>query len=318
MPTASPAPTPAPAGRWGAVRKAVIPAAGLGTRFLPASKATPKEMIPLVDKPAIQYVVEEAVRCGIRDILVVTGRNKSAIEDHFDRSPELEASLERSGKTDALAEVVAVAELADLHFVRQGEPRGLGHAVAMAREHVGDEPFAVLLGDDIMHERSGVLDAMIRAAVTHGVSVVALKEVGREEISAYGAAAIEGLDGDLVRVTDVVEKPPADEAPSLLAVIGRYVLGPEIFEALERTGPGAGGEIQLTDAIKRLVGPPGGSPGVLGWTFRKGRYDAGNKLDFLRATVELALEREDLGPPLRDFLLQVVGDGAVGGSAGRS
>ncbi len=292
MPPAPPGAAPVPTPSWSGVRKAVIPAAGLGTRFLPASKATPKEMIPLVDKPVIQYVVEEAVRCGIRDILIVTGRNKAAIEDHFDRSPELEANLERAGKAEALAEVVAVAELADIHFLRQGEPRGLGHAVGMAREHVGDEPFAVLLGDDIMHERSGVLQAMIDAALHHRRSVLALKEVARHEISAYGSASVEPVDGNLVRVTDVVEKPPADEAPSLLAVIGRYVLGPEIFEALERTAPGAGGEIQLTDAVKLLVD----APGVLGWTFRDGRYDAGNKIDFLRATVELALERDDVGP----------------------
>lgn len=288
---------------WSGVRKAVIPAAGLGTRFLPASKATPKEMIPLVDKPTIQYVVEEAVRCGIKDILIITGRNKAAIEDHFDRSPELEANLEKGGKTKALEQVRAIADMADLHFVRQGEPRGLGHAVAVAREHVGNEPFAVLLGDDVMHESSKVLQHMIDASVHNQKSVVALMDVTKEEISSYGSAKFEKFEGDLVKLLDMVEKPPADKAPSLSAVIGRYVLSPEIFDALEKTGPGAGGEIQLTDAIGRLVS----GTGVLGYRFKGGRYDAGNKQDFLRATVELALERPDLGPPLREYLKQVVG-----------
>jgi UTP--glucose-1-phosphate uridylyltransferase len=303
-PAAPPDTSDPPTQRWTAVRKAVIPAAGLGTRFLPASKATPKEMIPLVDKPAIQYVVEEAVSCGIRDILIVTGRNKSPIEDHFDRSPELEANLASSGKEEALREMVALAELADIHFVRQGEPRGLGHAVAMARDHVGNEPFAVLLGDDIMHERAGVLQAMIDSALRYGTSVIALKEVTRDEISSYGSVRMEPLEGQLVRVLDMVEKPRPDDAPSLLAMIGRYVLSPEIFDAIDRTGPGAGGEIQLTDAIRRLID----GPGVLGWTFREGRYDAGNKLDFLRATVDLALEREDLGPPLREHLARLLNE----------
>ncbi|HWG73961.1 MAG TPA: UTP--glucose-1-phosphate uridylyltransferase GalU [Acidimicrobiales bacterium] len=303
-----------------AVRKAVIPAAGLGTRFLPATKASPKEMLPLVDKPAIQYVVEEAVRCGIRDILIITGRGKRSLEDHFDRSFELERHLESSGKTDVLREMIEIADMAEIHYVRQGEPLGLGHAVSVARDHIGDAPFAVLLGDDIMHERSGVLEAMLAAHAAYSTSVVALKQVPPADISSYGCAAVEPLSpiapvsaiapvptgGDaenLVRITDIVEKPPADEAPSNLAVIGRYVLTPDIFESLEKVQPGAGGEIQLTDAIKDVLN----TTDVLGWTFREGRYDVGNKLDYLRATVELALERDDLGPPLRAWLVDRLG-----------
>lgn len=283
------------------VTKAVIPAAGLGTRFLPASKSTPKEMLPLVDRPTIQWVVEEAVDAGITDILVVTGRGKGDIEDHFDRSFELEASLEAKGKTEALAEVRAISELADIHYVRQGEPKGLGHAVGAARRHVGDQPFAVLLGDDVMHPAAGLLRDMVGAfARRDAAGVVALLEVPREEISSYGAATVEAVPGEdrLVRLREVVEKPDPADAPSTLAVIGRYVFGPEIFEQIERTPPGKGGEIQLTDAYGALAR----EADVYGWTFSEGRYDAGNKQDYLRATVELALERDDLGPGLRRYL----------------
>jgi UTP--glucose-1-phosphate uridylyltransferase len=285
-----------------ALRKAVIPAAGLGTRFLPASKAQPKEMLALVDKPAIQYVVEEAVRSGITDILMITGRGKASLQDHFDRSFELEYYLERDGKDEQLKEMRAIADMAEIHYVRQGEPKGLGHAVLVAREHVGDQPFAVLLGDDIMHERAGVLDGMLAVHQRTGVSVVALKEVPPQEISSYGCAAAEPVEDNLVRILDIVEKPSADEAPSNLAVMGRYVLIPDIFDLLEATKPGKGGEIQLTDAIKELLG----DGTVYGWTFRHGRFDVGNKLDYLRATVELALEREDLGPGFRAFLADLV------------
>ena len=286
----------------GPVRKAVIPAAGLGTRFLPASKAQPKEMLPLVDKPAIQYVVEEAVRVGITDILIITGRGKRSLEDHFDRSFELEHELARSGKEDLLKEMQAIAELADIHYVRQGEARGLGHAVSVARKHVGEQPFVVMLGDDIMHERSPVLHEMIEGYGHHGNSVVALKQVTPAEISSYGCAAVEPEDNGLVRITDIVEKPTADEAPSNLAVMGRYLFTPAIFGALERTSPGKGGEIQLTDAIKLLLA----DEIVFGYPFEKGRYDVGNKLDYLRATVELALERDDLGPPFRAYLTELL------------
>lgn len=285
------------------VKKAVIPAAGLGTRFLPASKAQPKEMLPLVDKPAIQYVVEEAVREGITDILVITGRGKRSLEDHFDRSFELEYYLERSGKDDEMQQMRSIAEMANIHYVRQGEPLGLGHAVSVAREHVGGQPFAVLLGDDIMHEKAGILAGMLAAHERTGASVLALKKVSREEISFYGCVATEAVDESLVRVLDLVEKPSPEEAPSDLGVMGRYVLTPAIFEALDRTEPGRGGEIQLTDAIKLLLG----AEDVYGYTFQHGRYDVGNKLDYLRATVEFALEREDLGPPFRRFLEQMFG-----------
>jgi UTP--glucose-1-phosphate uridylyltransferase len=285
------------------VRKAVIPAAGLGTRFLPATKAQPKEMLPLVDKPAIQYVVEEAVSVGITDILVITGRGKRSLEDHFDRSFELEYYLEEGGKLDELAEMRRIAEMAEIHYVRQGEPKGLGHAVLVASEHVGDQPFAVLLGDDIMHPDAGVLAGMLGVHERYGHSVVALKEVPPEDISSYGCAAVTQLEDNIVRVEDVVEKPAQEEAPSNLAIMGRYVFGPEIFDVLAETKPGRGGEIQLTDAIKTL----GEHEPVYGWTFRDGRFDVGNKLDYLEATVELALEREDIGPAFRRFLVERLG-----------
>jgi UTP--glucose-1-phosphate uridylyltransferase len=289
------------------VTKAVIPAAGLGTRFLPVTKAVPKEMLPVVDKPAIQYVVEEAVRAGLRDILIVTGRGKRAIEDHFDRSFELEFDLRRSGKEDDLKEMRAIAEMASIHYVRQGEPLGLGHAVSVARDHVGGEPFAVLLGDDMFHESSTVLQNMLTTYERHHRSVVALKEVEPAEISAYGCAAVEPVDDRLVRITGIVEKPRVADAPSNLAVIGRYVFSPEIFDVLEAVEPGKGGEIQLTDAIAALtLDQP-----VYGWTFQHGRYDIGNKLDYLRANVELALERDDLGPQLRAVLSTLLDRGPV-------
>jgi UTP--glucose-1-phosphate uridylyltransferase len=289
------------------VRKAVIPAAGLGTRFLPATKAQPKEMLALVDKPAIQYVVEEAVRSGITDILIITGRGKRSLEDHFDRSFELEYYLEKAGKFDQLKEMRAIAEMADIHYVRQGEPKGLGHAVSVARQHVGNEPFVVMLGDDIMHERAGVLDNMLHVFEQRHGSVVALKEVDPPEIRFYGCATPEPLDDHLVRILDIVEKPAVESAPSNLAVMGRYVFSPEIFGALEQVQPGQGGEIQLTDGIKVLLG----EQPVYGWTFRDGRFDVGNKLDYLRATVELALEREDLGPGFRAFLADLAKRGKL-------
>jgi UTP--glucose-1-phosphate uridylyltransferase len=280
------------------VKKAVIPAAGLGTRFLPATKAQPKEMLPLVDKPAIQYVVEEAVSVGITDILIITGRGKRTIEDHFDRSFELEHYLAQGGKTDELNQMRAIADMADIHYVRQGEPLGLGHAVSVAAEHVDDQPFVVMLGDDIMHEKSGILAGMLAAHEQTAGSVLALKRVSPAEVPLYGCVAHEPAADSLVRVLDIIEKPAPQDAPSDLGVMGRYVLTPGIFEALERTPPGRGGEIQLTDAIKLLLAP---EP-VYGFTFTHGRYDVGNKLDYLRATFEFALEREDLGPPLRAFL----------------
>jgi UTP--glucose-1-phosphate uridylyltransferase len=284
------------------VRKAVIPAAGLGTRFLPATKAQPKEMLPLVDKPAIQWVVEEAVRCGIRDILIITGRGKRSIEDHFDRTFELEYYLEQGGKDDQLKQMQEIAEMADIHYVRQGEPRGLGHAVSAARQHVGDEPFVVMLGDDIMSDESTVLHDMLQAHQRFGRSVVALKQVAPAEISSYGCAAADAVDGAIVRVEEIVEKPTPEEAPSNLAVMGRYIFTPEIFDALDRVQPGKNGEIQLTDAISLLLE----EQEVYGYCFERGRYDIGNKLDYLRATVELALARDDLRPAFSEFLREVV------------
>jgi UTP--glucose-1-phosphate uridylyltransferase len=284
------------------VRKAVIPAAGLGTRFLPASKSVPKEMLPIVDKPTIQYVIEEAVRAGIDDVIVVTGRGKEAIEDHFDREPELEAKLERSGKHDLLKEIQALSDLADLHFIRQHEALGLGHAVSVARRHVGDDSFAVMLGDDVMVDDALLLRSMIEIHEREQASVIALLEVTRDEISAYGSAEVEAVGDDVFRLRSVVEKPPPDEAPSTLAVIGRYVFTPRIFDALDRIEPGAGGELQLTDAIGLLLR----DEPVYGLRFREGRYDAGMKLDYLRANVELALERPDLAPDLEQLLVGIV------------
>ena len=290
-----------------AVTTAVIPAAGLGTRFLPATKAQPKEMLPVVDKPAIQYVVEEAVRAGIDDILIITGRGKRSIEDHFDRQFELEYFLEAKGKDALLSTVRDLAELADIHYVRQGEPLGLGHAVSVARKHVGDKPFAVMLGDDLMIDDSLVLSTMIDAYETHHSAVVALREVPRAEISSYGCADIsptgEG-DGQLgiVHIDGIVEKPQPDVAPSSMAVMGRYIFTPEIFDVLELVKPGVGGEIQLTDAIALLIE----TSDVFGYVFSEGRYDIGSKLDYLRATVELALARDDLGAEFEAFLVDLI------------
>jgi len=292
------------------IHKAVIPAAGLGTRFLPATKSTPKEMLPVVDKPAIQYVVEEAAAAGLHDVLLITGRSKRTLADHFDAVPELEAVLEAKGDTQRLAKVRESTDLADVHFVRQGQPRGLGHAVLQAKLHVGDEPFAVLLGDDLIDERDALLTTMLAIQERVGGSVIALLEVPPEQISSYGCAAVEPIDGeddDTVRVTGLVEKPPVDEAPSNLAIIGRYVLHPAVFEVLERTAPGRGGEIQLTDALATLMDLPaeqGG--GVTGVVFRGRRYDTGDRLDYLKAVVRIASDRDDLGPDFRAWLEQYV------------
>jgi UTP--glucose-1-phosphate uridylyltransferase len=285
------------------VRKAVIPAAGLGTRFLPATKATPKEMLPLVDKPGIQYVVEEAVAAGLEDILIVTGRSKKTVEDHFDRAPELEAALDQSGKVDLAAEVRRLSQLAHVHFVRQDEPRGLGHAVGMARYHVGDEPFAVLLPDDLMVEGSPLLADMIEACAVTGGSVVALKRFGPEQISSYGVVDPAGdpTPEGYVPIGDMVEKPPPEEAPSDLAIMGRYVLTPAVFDHIASLRPGAGGELQLTDAMRALAR----LEPFHGVVFDTGRFDTGNKLDWLRATVEVALKHAELGKPFREMLGEI-------------
>ena len=283
------------------VRKAVIPAAGLGTRFLPATKAQPKEMLPVVDRPSIQYVVEEAVAAGIDDILIITGRNKRSLEDHFDRNVELEKQLSEKGKIDDLREVQALATLADIHYVRQGEPLGLGHAVSVARKHVGDNPFVVLLGDDIMHHESHLLRDMVSNYGNTGASTVALMEVPPQDISSYGCAAYDTRDGATCNVIDVVEKPKAEDAPSNLAIVGRYLFTPGIFDALDQVTAGVGGEIQLTDAIAILLK----EEPVMGLIFEGGRFDIGKKIDYLRATVELALERDDLGPEFRTILTEI-------------
>ena len=284
------------------VNKAVIPAAGLGTRFLPATKAQPKEMLPLVDKPAVQYVIEEAVRAEIRNILIITGRGKRTLEDHFDRSFELESYLERSGKHDQLKQVREISEMAVVHYIRQRDPLGLGAAVAVAEPHVGGDPFAVLLGDDIVAESDALLPKMIDIYERYGRSVIAVQEVAREDISLYGAVKPEFVEDDLARVLDIVEKPTKEEAPSHLAVIGRYVFTPEIFDALRQTPPDAGGDVQLTDAIALLAR----QQAVYAFVFDGVRYDIGKKLDYLRATVELAIDREDLGPAFRAFLADFV------------
>jgi len=285
------------------VRKAVIPAAGLGTRFLPATKAQPKEMLPLIDKPAIQYVVEEAVRCGLTDILIVTGRGKRSIEDHFDRSLELEHFLETKGKFDELKEVREVSEMATIHYIRQRDALGLGHAVSVAEDHVGDEPFAVLLGDDIIGESTPLLSEMLGVHDRYGRSVLAAMQVARDDISLYGCIDPEFVEEDrLARVLSIVEKPSPEEAPSNLAAIGRYVLTPEIFDSLRNLEPGVGGEVQLTDAINALAQ----EQAVYAYVFEDGRFDVGNKLDYLKATVELAIDRDDVGPDFRRWLADLV------------
>jgi len=285
------------------ITKAVIPAAGLGTRFLPATKAMPKEMLPVVDKPAIQYVVEEAVAAGLHDVLMVTGRNKNSLENHFDRVTELEALLEQKGDRERLAKVNASTDLADMHYVRQGDPLGLGHAVLRAKMHVGNEPFAVLLGDDIIDARDPLLEKMLTEQETRNASIIALLEVDPSQIHMYGAAAIEPTDDpDVVRVTGLVEKPSAEDAPSNLAIIGRYVLRPEVFDVLEHTKPGKGNEIQLTDALQEMAITPETTGGVYGVIFRGRRYDTGDRVDYIKAIIQLAVDRDDLRDQLRPWL----------------
>jgi len=290
------------------VRKAVIPAAGLGTRFLPATKSQPKEMLPVIDKPGIQYIVEDAVRAGIQDILIVTSRGKSVIEDHFDRSLELEQHLEAAGKTDELAEVRAIGEMAEVHFVRQKEPLGFGHAVSVARSHVGDEPFVVMVGDEIVPQRINdeppFLERMIEYYEQSSSSVVAVQRMPLEEISSYGVVdPAEWKADDLVKMRGMVEKPARDDAPSDLGSVGHYIFSPDIFDAIDRTSAGVGGEIQLTDAINLLAQ----EKSVFAYVHDGPIYDVGKKLDYLKATIELALRRDDLAKPLKDYLNEVVG-----------
>ena len=290
------------------VTKAVMPVAGLGTRFLPATKATPKEMLPVVDKPAIHYVVEEAVTAGMTDILFVTGRGKQALEDYFDRNVELEDVLTAKGDQQRLGLVREATELAQIHYVRQGAPLGLGHAVLMSAQHVGSDPFAVLLGDDLIDAVNPVLDRMAAVRDRHGGSVLCLMEVPREDISLYGCAAVEptGEEG-VLRVTGLVEKPSPADAPSSYAVIGRYLLDAAVFDALRRTTPGKGGEIQLTDAIDTLIDlPAADGGGVHAVVFQGLRYDTGDRHSYLTTVIRLACERPDLGPRLRAWLRDYV------------
>ena len=295
------------------IRKAVFPAAGLGTRFLPATKAQPKEMLALVDKPLIQYAVEEAVAAGLENLIMITGRGKNAIEDHFDVSFELERILDERGKPELLRAVRAVSDMIHLAYVRQKEALGLGHAILMARDLVGDEPFAVLLGDDIIESEIPCIRQMMDVYDRYRTSVVAIMEVDRAEVSRYGI--IRGLplaeSQSLFEVEDMVEKPSVEEAPSNLAIIGRYILSPEIFAALEETGRGSGGEIQLTDGLRRLLA----RGRILAYRFSGKRHDAGDKLGFLKATVEFALKNQELGEDFRAFL-QSLDLGAAGTNTG--
>ena len=284
------------------VTKAVIPVAGLGTRFLPATKALPKEMLPIVDKPVIQYVVEEAVAAGLVDLLMITGRNKNALENHFDRVAELEQVLASKGDEQKLFKVQESSQLADIHYTRQGDPRGLGHAILRAKSHVGEHSFAVLLGDDIIDSRDSLLDEMLKLHRETGDNIVALMEVPRDQISLYGCASVIESGDSSVKVIDLVEKPAPEAAPSNLAVIGRYVLRHEMFEILQQTQPGRGGEIQLTDALQHAAKHPEIAGGVRGVIFDGRRYDTGDKLDFIKATLKIAVDREDIGPELRDWL----------------
>ncbi len=283
--------------------KAVIPAAGLGTRFLPATKAQPKEMLPIVDKPVIQFVVEEAINSGIDDILIITGRGKRAIEDHFDRSFELEQVLEEQGKKDLLKTIKDVSELTDIHYLRQKERRGLGHAIYCARNHIGNEPFAVLLGDTIVDSKIPCTKQMIDFYRKYRGTIIAVEEVARDRIGSYGVIDGRLIDDSVYLIDNLVEKPTPEEAPSNLGIIGRYILVPEIFEFLEKTPAGKGNEIQLTDALRLL----GKGQKMYACKFKGNRYDIGNKFDYLKASVEYGLRMDDIGPEFREYLKGVIG-----------
>ena len=280
------------------VRKAVIPAAGLGTRFLPATKSQPKEMLPIVDKPTIQYIIEEAAAAGVEDIIVVTGRNKRSIEDHFDRSIELELELERTGKEQLLQMVKSIPEIANIHFIRQKQPLGLGHAVLTASHFIGDEPFAVLLGDDVVLARKPVLQQMVDVFNEYKTSIVGVQEVAPEVVHKYGIVDCKPVDDDIFKVKDLVEKPAREAAPSRIAILGRYILTPSIFSYLETQTPGAGGEIQLTDGLKRLAQ----DEAMYAYIFKGHRYDVGTKIGFLQANIEFALRNPEITDELKTYL----------------
>ena len=280
------------------VRKAVIPAAGLGTRFLPATKSQPKEMLPIVDKPTIQYIVEEAAAAGVEDIIVVTGRNKRSIEDHFDRSIELEMELERTGKDAILQIVKAIPEIANIHFIRQKQPLGLGHAVLTASHFIGDEPFAVLLGDDVVVSRKPAMQQMVEIFNEYKTSILGVQEVSEEVVHKYGIVNCRHVDGGVYKVKDLVEKPAPEVAPSRIAILGRYILTPTIFSYLETQEPGAGGEIQLTDGLKRLAQ----NEAMYAYIFKGHRYDVGTKMGFLQANIEFALRSPEVADELKNYL----------------
>ncbi len=280
------------------VRKAIIPAAGLGTRFLPATKAQPKEMLPIVDKPTIQYIIEEAVEAGIQDIIVVTGRNKRSIEDHFDRSIELELELEKSNKQEMLDMVREISEMANIHYIRQKEPRGLGHAILAAQHFIGDEPFAVLLGDDVVVSKQPCLGQMLDIFREYQTSILGVQTVAHEVVDKYGIIAGKQVDDRVYKVNDMVEKPSLEEAPSNVAVLGRYIITPEIFRFLETQDAGKGGEIQLTDALRRLAK----EQAMYAYDFKGRRYDVGSKTGFIQANIEFALRREELREDMKEYL----------------
>lgn len=284
------------------VHKAIIPAAGLGTRFLPATKAQPKEMLPIVDKPTIQFIVEEAVASGIEDIIIVTGRNKRAIEDHFDKSYELEEVLKKTHKEELLALVKDISNLVNIHYIRQKEPKGLGHAIHCAKAFIGNEPFAVLLGDDIVKSDVPCLKQLIDVYDEYKTTVLGVQRVPQEDVSKYGIVAGKQVDDRVIKVTDMIEKPEQDEAPSNIAILGRYIISPSIFSYLENATPGKGGEIQLTDALKEMMQ----HEAMYAYDFIGRRYDVGNKMGFLQATVEFALDRDDLKDEFSSWLKQSI------------
>lgn len=284
------------------IKKAIIPAAGLGTRFLPATKAQPKEMLPIVDKPTIQYIIEEAIESGIEDILIITGRNKRAIEDHFDKSFELEMTLEKKGKKDLLEIVRQVSNMVNIHYIRQKEPNGLGHAIHCAKSFIKDEPFAVLLGDDVVDAKKPCLKQLIDAYDVHNGTILGVQQVSWDDVDKYGIVSGEKINDNIYSVFDLVEKPEKEVAPTNIAILGRYIITPEIFNILEKTKPGAGGEIQLTDALKVLAS----KEKMYAYIFEGKRYDVGNKLGFLKATVEFALKREDLKNEFGDYLNNIL------------
>ncbi|SEF56124.1 UTP--glucose-1-phosphate uridylyltransferase [Caloramator fervidus] len=283
------------------VRKAVIPAAGLGTRFLPATKAQPKEMLPIVDTPTIQYIIEEAVNSGIEEILIITGRNKRAIEDHFDRSIELEFELKEKNKHDMLNMINNITNMAQIHYIRQKEPKGLGHAILCAKSFVGNEPFAVLLGDDVVDSKVPCLKQLIDAYNMYKTTILGVQEVKEDDVDKYGIISGVKIEDRIYKVTDLVEKPKKEEAPSNIAILGRYIITPEIFNILENTKPGKNGEIQLTDALKELLN----KEAIYAYNFEGKRYDVGNKLGFLQATIEFALKREDIKDEFLNYLKEI-------------